>query len=192
MESEQRSPVHEIVNALWRALHELGSAASTSDIETWGFSIHAALSASGREFHNHDHVVDMIDHGDPLEVIAALYHDAVYIQVDQGPPRSMKAEIDSVMVQEADGWRVLPAAAGPVTGDVLAVFDRKVGDVVTPTAGLNELSSALVAAIQLADALTREQRISVAACIEQTIPFRVDPCTPLHQRLALLGLDGDA
>src|SRR3954469_12344594 len=46
---QQRSPVHEIVNELWRALHELGSPAATGEIERWGFSIHAALSASGRE-----------------------------------------------------------------------------------------------------------------------------------------------
>ena len=55
---EQRSPVHEIVNALWRALHALGSPATTNEIEHWGFSIHAALSAPGREFHNHDHVIE--------------------------------------------------------------------------------------------------------------------------------------
>ena len=187
---DQRSPVHEIVNALWRALHDLESPATTGEIERWGFSIHAALSAAGREFHNHDHVVDMISTGAALEIIAALYHDAVYIQVDQGPPRSMRAEIDSVLTSAEDGWRVLPHAAGPVTGDVLAVFGRKVGDLVTPTTGLNEFASALVMAIQLASALTREQRIIVAACIEQTIPFRVDPVTPLHGRLALLGLEG--
>src|SRR5215475_8744874 len=29
----QCSPVHEIVNALWRALHDLGSPATTSEIE---------------------------------------------------------------------------------------------------------------------------------------------------------------
>lgn len=192
MEAEARSPVHEIVNALWRALHALGSPAATTDIERWGFSIHAALSAAGREFHNHDHVVHMISEGDPLELIAALYHDAVYIQVDQGPPRSMRAELDAVLAVTDEGWRVLPQAAGPLTGDVLAVFDRKVGDLVTPTTGLNEFASALVAAIQLASALTREQRLVVAACIEQTIPFRVDPVTPLHARLARLGLGGEA
>ena len=48
---DQRSPVHEIVNALWRALHQLGGAAETTDVERWGFSIDAALSAAGREFH---------------------------------------------------------------------------------------------------------------------------------------------
>jgi hypothetical protein len=189
---DQRSPVHEIVNALWRALHMLGSPATTGEIEQWGFSIHAALSAAGREFHNHDHVIDLVADGDPLEVIAALYHDAVYIQVDLGPPRSMREELSSVLAQGADGWRVLPAAAGPVTGDVLRVFGHSVGDVVTPTTGLNELASALVASIQLVNALSREQRIAVAACIEQTIPFRVDPVPELCRRVAELGLAGAA
>jgi len=185
---DQRSPVHEIVNALWRALHDLESAATTGEIEHWGFSIHAALSAAGREFHNHDHVIDLVADGDPLEVIAALYHDAVYIQVDLGPPHSMRGELSAVLAQGADGWRVLPAAAEPVSGDVLHVFGRSVGDVVTPMTGLNEFASALVASIQLAEALSREQRIAIAACIEQTIPFRVDPVPELHQRLAELGL----
>jgi len=207
MENGQRSPVHEIVIALWRALHELGSSATTEQIERWGFSIHAALSAAGREFHNHDHVVDLISEGDPLEVIAALYHDAVYIQVDQGPPRSMRAELSGILAPEMPshrrasesdaqiesrvGWIVQPAAAGPVTGDVLAVFGRKVGDVVTPTTGLNEFASALVAAVQMHEALDREQRIAVVACIEQTIPFRTDCVRVLHERLAQLGLAGD-
>jgi hypothetical protein len=188
---DQRSPVHEIVNALWRALHDLESPATTGDIERWGFSIHAALSAAGREFHNHDHVIDLVADGDPLEVIAALYHDAVYIQVDQGPPRSMRDELSSVLAQGADGWRVLPPAAGPVTGEILHVFGSSVGDVITPTTGLNEFASALVASIQLAAALSREHRIAIAACIEQTIPFRVDPVPDLHRRLAELGLTGD-
>ncbi|MGE0400965.1 MAG: hypothetical protein AB7T06_29920 [Kofleriaceae bacterium] len=187
---DTRSPVHEIVNALWRALHELHSPADTNDIERWGFSIHAALSAPGREFHNHDHVASLLREGDPLEIIAALYHDVVYIQVDQGSPRSMRAELSPVLESSSFGWRVLPRAAGPVTGDVLAVFDRQVGDVVTPTTGLNEFASALVCAVQLADALTREQIIGVAACIEQTIPFRADPVPPLRTRLEQLGLAG--
>ena len=70
---DQRSPVHEIVNALWRALHELRAPVETNEIEQWGFSLHAALSAPGREFHNHDHVISIAKEGDPLEIIAALF-----------------------------------------------------------------------------------------------------------------------
>jgi len=185
---DDRSPVHEIVRYLWRALHNLRSPATTPEIERWGFSIHGALSAMGREFHNHDHVIDIASDGDPLEVIAALYHDAVYIQVDLGPPRSMKVELDRVLIADQDGWRVLPAAGEPGPRDVLAIFGRKVGDIVTPTTGSNELASALVMSLQLVDALDRDQRIAVAACIEQTIPFRTDPVSVLHGRLTAMGL----
>lgn len=189
---EQRSPVHEIVNALWRALHDLKSPAETPQIERWGFSIHAALSAAGREFHNHDHVIEIAREGDPLEVISALYHDAVYIQVDQGPPRSMRSEMDRVLVYTEGGCRILPAAGDTeVTSDVLAVFGRKAGEVVSATMGLNELASGIVACIQLEHALDRHQRIAIAACIEQTIPFRVDPVTELRDRLVGLGLSDD-
>jgi len=189
---DQLSPVHEIVNALWRALHDLGSRATTREIEHWGFSIHAALSADGREFHNHDHVIEIASEGDPMEVIAALYHDAIYIQVDQGPPRSLRPWMEGLLGHEAEGWRVLPgAAANEALGDVLAVFGKTVGDVVAPMGGLNELSSALVAIAQLQDALDREQRVAVAACIEQTIPFREDCVPKLRGRIAQLGYAGD-
>jgi hypothetical protein len=186
-----RSPVHEIVNGLWRALHQLGSRADTNEVERWGFTIHMALSAAGREFHNHEHVMDIASEGDPLEVIAALYHDAIYIQVDQGAPGSLKHLLEGLLAPEATGWRVLPGSAERVPADVLAVFGRKVGDLVTPTTGLNEFASALVACVQLESALDRTQRIAVAACIEQTIPFRVDPVPELHHRLVSLGLQGD-
>ncbi len=189
---DQRSPVHEIVNALWRALRDLGSKAETNEIERWGFSIHATLSAPGREFHNHDHVIEIAKEGDPLEVIAALYHDAVYIQVDQGPPRAMRGEMDRALIPAEGGWRVLAAAGeDPAMADVLVVFGRRVGDLVTPTTGLNELASALVAGVQLAKALDRHQRLAVAACIEQTIAFRTNPVPELRDRLASLGIAGD-
>jgi len=189
---EPQSPVHEIVGVLWKALHDLGVNPDTSDVERWGFSIHGAISAPGREYHNHDHVISLTKHGDPLEVIAALYHDAVYIQVDKDVPKSMAAELATVISPVDKDWRVLPAAGEhEATADVLAVFGKKAGDHVTPTQALNELASALVAAIQLSQILDREQRLAIAACIEQTIPFRQDPVPALRDRLAALGLAGE-
>jgi len=190
---DPQSPVHEIVSVLWKALHDLGVETETTNIERWGFSIHGAISAPGREYHNHDHVMSLTHDVEPLEVIAALYHDAVYIQVDKDLPKSMAAELATVLAPVDKGWRVLPAAGDDeVTADVLAVFGRKAGDQVSPSHGLNELASALVASIQLADALDRNQRLAIAACIEQTIPFRVDPVPVLRDRLAALGLAGAA
>jgi hypothetical protein len=188
---EPQSPVHEIVSVLWKALHDLGINAETSDVERWGFSIHGALSAPGREYHNHDHVMSLTHDCEPLEVLAALYHDAVYIQVDKGFPGSMADELASVLERGDHGWSILPAAGdNEVTADVLAIFGRKAGDHVSTSHALNELASALVASIQLADALDRNQRLAIAACIEQTIPFRVDPVPELCDRLRTLGLSG--
>lgn len=185
-----RSPVHDIVHCLWRALEALGVRVHLGDIERWGFAIHSALSAPGREFHNHHHVLDIARGADPLEALAALYHDAVYMQVDQGLPRVLAQTLGGLLAEEAAGWRVLPAAGEGPTRDVLTVFDRKVGEVVTLAAGLNELASAMVAVTHLAPVLERSQRIAIAACIEQTVPFRTDPCAVLAKRLDALGITG--
>jgi hypothetical protein len=99
----------------------------------------------------------------------------------------MRTEMDRVLAQVEGGYRVLPETAEAAT-DVYAVFGRKPGDIVGGTTGLNEFASALVASLQLEHALDRVQRIAIAACIEQTIPFRVDAVTELHDRLVALAL----
>ncbi len=185
-----RSPVHEIVHCLWKALEALGVRVHLGDVERWGFAIHSALSAPGREFHNHRHVLDIARGSDPLEALAALYHDAVYMQVDHGLPRAMAQTLDGLLAEEPDGWRILPSAGDGPARDVLMVFDRRVGEVVSLGGGLNELASAMVAAVHLAPVLERSQRIAIAACIEQTVPFRVDPCAALAKRLDALGITG--
>lgn len=185
-----RSPVHEIVHCLWQALEALGVKVHLGDIERWGFVIHAALSAPGREFHNHRHVLEIVRDADPLEALAALYHDAVYMQVDKGVPAAMAQTLDLLIAEEKGGWRILPAAGEGPAKDVLAVFDKRVGDLVTLGAGLNELASAMVAVMHLAPVLERSQRIAIAACIEQTVPFRPDPCGQLAKRLDSLGITG--
>ena len=133
--------------------------------------------------HNHEHVIKLVAvTAIRSRCIAALYHDAVYIQVDHGPPGSMAAEIERVLetaelaapgVSRPDGRRprVTGRCARTCSAARSATWSSR-----TPS-GLNEFASALVASIQLTDALDREQRIAVSACIEQTIPFRVDPVT---------------
>jgi hypothetical protein len=186
----QRSPVHDIVNALWNALTQLGARIEPSEAERWGFAIHAALSTAGREFHNHEHVIDLLSdsHAGPLECIAALYHDAVYMQVDLGPPKPM-AEILSRLFDFASGstnaWGIKQEAALQMPA-VLHVFGRSVGDVLTPVTGLNELASAMVAWSNLNGVLPFHQMVTVVAAIEQTIPFRQDPAQALFARLQQL------
>ena len=183
-----RSPVHDIVNSLWRSLQALGATIKPRDAERWGFAIHAALSAAGREFHNHDHVIEILADAGPIESVAALYHDAVYIQVDHGPPRAMQQELAGlfdIAVGTYGGWRIRTEASTQ-TPEVLQIFGRKVGDVLTPSTGLNELASAMVAWRHLHGVLTHDQIVSIVAAIEQTIPFRPAPAEQLHARLTTM------
>ena len=153
---DQRSPVHEIVNALWRALHELGSPAETDRHRALGLlDPRRAVGAGPR-------VPQPRSRDRPREARRSARGDRGALpRRGVHPGRPGPAALDARRAgprarRSNDGWRVLPAAGARRRRDVLAVFGRKVGDLVTPTTGLNELASALVASIQLEQALDRE------------------------------------
>ncbi|GMU63231.1 MAG: hypothetical protein AMXMBFR34_49940 [Myxococcaceae bacterium] len=159
-------------------------------VERWGIAVHQCLSSRAREFHTHQHVLELVENADPLETLGALYHDTVYVQVDLGVPEHFASLLQPLIRKEEAGWRVLPhAASDPAASEVLAVFGRKAHEVLTPFTGLNELASALVAIKELEGVLSRGQLLAVAACIEGTIPFREDKAfDALAERLKALAL----
>ncbi len=184
-----RSPAHEIVASLWKALRSLGVTPRPSDVERWGLSVHSALSSMARQFHSHEHVMELAHGVAPLEVIAALYHDVVYVQVDGKLPPSMNELLGPLFDRVETGWAIREdALATPATREVLAVFGKQPGDVLGPTSGLNELASAFVVALHLGELLPHEAIVAIAACIEATIPFRADPGGELAVRLRSLGV----
>lgn len=184
-----RSPVQLLVEAFSQALRTLGARASPLDVERWAFTVHRAMASHTRLFHTHEHVLDLVDPGDPLGTLAALFHDLVYVHVDNDVTGRPGALLASLLRREAAGWRVLDGAeADEPTRDVLRVFARRPGALLTPFDGLNELASAFVAVKELEPVLTRPQRLAVAACIEATIPFREHPAEDLVSRLEAQGL----
>lgn len=186
------SPLHRIVEALGSALSEIGSEAGPGEVEARGIALHEALSSRARQFHTHWHVLGLLPGADATAVLAALYHDVVYVQVDLGLPAAMEELLGPLLAKEDDGWRILAAAErDPATRDVLALFGRRAGELLDPFGGLNELASALVAVKALEPALTREQRLAVVAAIEQTVPFREAAAEALAERLAALGVEDE-
>ncbi len=184
-----RSPVHRIIATFHNALETLGLGVPPLFIERWGVAVHQALSSRAREFHTHQHVLDLVAKADPLETLAALYHDTVYVQVDLDVPQHFAELLAPLIHKEDTGWRILPhSAVDPIARDVLDVFGHVAGKVLTPFTGLNELASALVAARELEGVLTRHQLLAIAACIEATIPFRDGEGDELTQRLIALGV----
>jgi hypothetical protein len=186
------SPVHRIISTYSRALEALGLGVPPLFVEKWGVAVHQALSSRAREFHTHQHVLELVRDADAIETLAALYHDIVYVQVDLDVPAHY-AELLRPLVQRDDttpnGWRLLPHCGDdPTARDVLHMFGCSPGQVLTPFTGLNELASGLVAAKELENVLTREQILAVLACIEASIPFRDGEAVQLRDRLLSLGM----
>ena len=191
-ETPRQSPVHLIIAELSRAVDALELGVPPLFIERWGVALHQALASRAREFHTHQHALDLCVGADALETIAALYHDTVYVQVDLGLPEHFAGLLAPLIRKEGAGWRVLPhAGVDPVARDVLAVFGRKPDEVLTPLAGLNELASAFVVVKEFEGLMTRPQLLALAAAIEGTIPFREDQGGALEARLLALGLEPD-
>jgi hypothetical protein len=188
-EGSRQSAVHLIIAELSRAVDALGLGVPPLFVERWGVALHQALASRAREFHTHQHALDLCTGADPLETIAALYHDTVYVQVDLGVPEHFAALLAPLIEKEPGGWRVLAhAGTDPVARDVLAVFGREALDLMTPLTGLNELASAFVVAKEFEGVMSRVQLLALAAAIEGTIPFRVDQGGALERRLLALGV----
>jgi hypothetical protein len=188
----RQSPVHLIIAELSRAVEALELGVPPLFVERWGVALHQALASRAREFHTHDHALELCRGADPLETIAALYHDTVYVQVDLGVPEHFAEILEPLIRKEDGGWRVLAhAGVDPAARDVLDVFGRKADELLTPLTGLNELASAFVVVKEFEGVLTRLQLLALAACIESTIPFREDQGGLLEARLLKLGLSAD-
>ena len=186
------SPVHRIIETFSNAVTALGLDVPPLFVERWAVSVHQALSSRAREFHTHQHVLDLVRGADAIETIAALYHDIVYVQVDLDVPTHYAQLLSPLLESDQStqhGWKLLPhAGVDPTARDVLALFGRRPGEVLTPFTGLNELASGLVAAKELEGILSRTQNLAVMACIEASIPFRAHGQMHLESRLAALGV----
>ncbi len=155
-------------------------------IESMSTLIHESMSISSRDYHSVQHVFDVSKHlVDPITILAALFHDCVYYNIDGGLSKIQSEKLRGVLLieKEANGQTILRISpdAGSDKDEVLAIvieiFGRKPGDELTPMTGLNEFLSAAIAVRELAFALAKEELAAIACCIEATIPFR--PTDPL-------------
>ena len=152
----------------------------------------------GRYFHNPEHVIHVGSGGDALSVVAAFFHDLVYLQVDQGIGLNVARQIGPFL-DEHEGQLSLRAdidlKQAPFCQAVLGVFGFHPGDRLAALGGQNEFLSALTAASLLAPFATLAQIVEVAACIEATIPFRAksargeSAAQRLHTRLGRLNTE---
>ncbi|MBF2065020.1 MAG: hypothetical protein IGS39_11455 [Calothrix sp. C42_A2020_038] len=136
------------------------------------------MTGPWRFFHTPQHIFEVGGSKDPIEVIAALFHDLVYVQVDWSINFNVGYYI-SPFAKEINGRLTIRSQSDlPVdtTFAIVAnVFGFIPGQVLNPYAGQNEFLSALVAAKVLEPFVKAPLLMQIVACIEATIPFR-SPC----------------
>jgi len=145
-----------------------------------------------RCYHRPEHVFTILQNlDDPISILAALFHDVVYYQVDgELSPRQAAALRGAITIQSnEDGAQTFVVGDTSISPDndepdnllymVMSIFGLKVGQTITPFTGLSEYLSAVVAVRELDSILLprglRGQQIQaqIACCIEATIPFRM-------------------
>lgn len=166
--------VHRTIGLLQHSLAQLGANIIPREVERIGVIIHRAMSMQQRSFHTPEHIFDLSDPSDAHGTLAALFHDTVYYQVDEGFLAEIEDILSPYIINEAGTIRIrdtIPAESRAFYGTA-AVFGFVPGDAPSPFGGLNEFLSALVMN-HLLEGIVRDADLLIAtASIEMTIPFR--------------------
>lgn len=174
----QVGTVQKLISIFNQSFLEMGLSVSLEKLESLAVTIHRALTAQARHFHNLDHVFTFVDSADPIRTMAALYHDIVYYQVDMGFSAQIWDMVSPYICEKDDEFFVtedLPREDRLVML-TLDVFDLRPGQQLSSVSAMNEFLSALVMNKQLDGLVRLKDLLSMTLCIEATIAFR--PRTP--------------
>ncbi|MEO1653217.1 MAG: hypothetical protein AAFU64_06710, partial [Bacteroidota bacterium] len=171
----QQSAINEIILQFQRAFEKLAIHPPIQKVENLALLIHRCMTGSRRVFHTPEHILS-ISHQmeEPRQIFAALFHDIIYFQVDDGFPESVEELLKCYLVlkdssvfftDNIDPKEIFLRAC-------LDIFQIHPGEELKIYDGLNEFLSAIVAIKVLEDLLSPHEMIGLIVCIEGTIPFR--------------------
>jgi hypothetical protein len=182
-------------NTLVWAIAQLNGKDDPAQIEKITELIIQTMTGPWRYFHTTEHIFDVGGSGelvDAIEVLAALFHDIVYVQVDHGINLNISRYLVPFILEENGKLAIEDSESLPkdlMFEIVAAVFGFASSETLSPFKGQNEFLSAIVAAKTLEPLLSPSIIAGIAACIEATIPFRclsssgLSPSETLYQRL---------
>lgn len=176
---------------MW-ATEQLGVDVSINQLAKIARLIVKTMAGPWRYFHSTDHIFEVGGYKDAIEVLAALFHDIVYVQVDGSVNFNLTYYLAPFI--EEDLGELFIAQQEDLPSEfafeiVLAIFEFAPGQKLSPLGGQNEFLSALVAAKVLESLLSWKFILQIIACIEATIPFRIispsglNPSENLYQNL---------
>ncbi len=182
------------VEQLNGALTELNGSIDDGRVARTAELIMQTMTGAWRFFHTPEHIFDVGRSGDAVEVLAALFHDAIHIQADNGVSVNVGQIVAPFVRESGKSLRILPPyelPADPLFDVVCTIFDFVPGQALQAHRGQNEFLSAVVAAKCMEGMLPLGPIAEMCACIEATIPFRFhpgdaeSPCKILRARLEL-------
>lgn len=167
------STINRFISILDTAFQDLRVLVSMVETERLAKLVHYAMESKTRAYHTSEHVFGMCEGMQPLQVLAAMFHDLVYYQLDAGFPVHTASLLHDVTRSEEGALVLQPNRADDAPLALcIDLFGCVPGQVLPLYGGLNEFLSAVVAARLLQAHLCTADLVAVVACIEATIPFR--------------------
>jgi len=173
-----RGLIHQLIDSFMKVSRELSVNCDCADAEAMAVMVFRIMSYQTRQFHTLEHVFSFIDEDThPHIILAAIFHDVVYYQIDDGFQPELKNTLDSFAEITGEGVRIIPdeARKHPLLAACTELFGFKPGQILHPFEGLNEFLSAAVFVRLFSPHLKVSDIAGVLTCIEASIPFR--PCT---------------
>jgi hypothetical protein len=169
-------------------------------LSAWARLVDESMSSEARSYHTTSHVLDVVaalpkHNNDPILLLAALFHDVVYLTVDRHLSTDQQALVGTIIRDPSGEKENLEFVEHREDGLLLLVRDIfEVGNT-NESVGLNEYLSAVVAVQMLGEYVTSAEIFQIGACIEASIPVRPNTCNGyvvrspmqvLHDRLLLV------
>ncbi|EAY31921.1 hypothetical protein [Microscilla marina] len=170
---QKQSPIHQLIDLFQEAFVRLHLDIPPKICEKYAVFIYSCMDNGKRKFHTTEHVLNVCHDMAPLQILAGLFHDVVYYQVDKCFLPQFEDLVLQVVTVNEQGVHLKNDLSEDYLIDLcLDLFNFAPGQLLKPDAGLNEFLSAWVAVSYLKDFLKAKDLMTIVACIEATIPFR--------------------
>ena len=186
----QKSKIEKLIVLVRSALEQSDAKFSDLDLEQLAIVVYDSMANPGRNFHNVHHIFDVAVGLDGVSVLAAIFHDVIYYQVDNGFRFSVEKLVYEHIEKKEDQFFIKPVE-DDLFKDLHTIFGVKPGDTLNIFNGLNEFLSAVIAIKMLRPLIPHNSLLKVIGLIENTIPFRKDPVTVLVERFKNIKFPSD-
>lgn len=178
--------INRIIILFDEAFRSLSVDVPMEKVEQLAILVQSAMSGKKRAFHTTKHVLHLSKGMKPIQVLAALFHDVVYCQLDGGLSPQTATLLEGVTRCE-NGALLLNEIKPEDKALALCadIFGFAPGQSLPQQRGMNEFLSAALITRLLQRHLSDAHLIAIFACIEITIPFRAPDANGLTAAQAL-------